>query len=462
MSQRSIFISYRREDSEGQAGRLYEGLAAHFGEDRVFMDVAAIRAGRDFRREIEERVASCAVLLVLIGRQWLEARDAAGQRRLDDPADFVRLETGAALAKPQITVVPVLVSGARMPEAKDLPPDLKDMVFRNAAPLSHQRWDGDLEALIADIEDIMNPPEDPAKAKAQGPVARAGKRRRGPGQGAAPWLRWTAVGLGLTLVLALGLFGFNLVQSQRQLADFRAQAQAASEAASAAEAAVQAAKAKEEAALADVAAAAAAAASAQRALVEAEAQAQAASQASAAEQARAEAAAAELRAAEDRARREAEAKTAAAEATRLAAEQAREAASQQTQRSVEARQRLQRAGGEPAGGAAAAGRLDIPNWTLRAGCGGAAIAINGTASFRIVPQGNGVLVEQRFSGSGGGYTAEFAGQQAFDSPQTSYEVTARGKLSGERSFGAAWTVRVEAPAGTAPASARGVRFRSEC
>jgi len=485
MSQGSIFISYRREDSEGQAGRLYEGLAAHFGEDRVFMDVAVIRAGRDFRREIEERVAGCAVLLTVIGRQWLEARNAAGQRRVDDPADFVRLETSAALARPDITVVPVLVGGARMPEAEDLPAALQDMAFRNAVPLTHQRWDSDLEVLIADIEDIMQPA---ARADA-GRGKRPGRRRRGPGQGLAPGVRLGLLGLGVVAAAALALIGFKLFETNQRLGEFQQQATAAATAASAAEAAALAARAKEEAARAEAAVAAASAAAAQQALADAEtrAQAAAAAQATAEEQARAERDAAQLREAQERAAQESQAKAAAAEATRVAAEDARKAAAEQSRRSEEARLRLNRAA--PAGGAPTAvgtaaipattpatavdprssaeasgpgGQLNVPNWPLRAGCGGSDVNVTGTASFRIQPQGSGVLVRQRYSGSGGGYTAEFTGQQVFERPQASYEMTARGEFKGPRSFNAAWTVRIDARGGSTPASARGLRFQSEC
>jgi hypothetical protein len=93
----SIFLSYRREDSEGQAGRLYDDLVAVFGPDSVFMDVTAIQPGRDFRKSIDQSLNSCGVFLSLIGKSWLTAKDTSGQRRQDDPADFVRLETGAAL-----------------------------------------------------------------------------------------------------------------------------------------------------------------------------------------------------------------------------------------------------------------------------------------------------------------------------------------------------------------------------
>jgi hypothetical protein len=109
---RAIFISYRRDDSEGEAGRLFDDLVKHFGEASVFIDVAGIEVGRDFRKAIDESVASCGVLLAVIGRSWPEAKNETGQWRLDDPSDFVRLETASAL-KRDIPVIPVLVHGAK-------------------------------------------------------------------------------------------------------------------------------------------------------------------------------------------------------------------------------------------------------------------------------------------------------------------------------------------------------------
>jgi hypothetical protein len=144
---RAIFISYRRDDTEGQAGRLFDDLKQHFGEGAVFMDVAGLEAGRDFRRAIDDQVASCGVLLAIIGKNWLMASDGAGARRLDDPMDFVRLETASAL-KRDIPVVPVLVQGARMPRAEDLPDNLKELSFRNGVELTHARWDSDVQVLI--------------------------------------------------------------------------------------------------------------------------------------------------------------------------------------------------------------------------------------------------------------------------------------------------------------------------
>lgn len=156
---RSIFLSYRRDDSEGEAGRLFDDLVGHFGQDSVFMDVAAIEPGRDFRKAIDESVATCGVLLAVIGREWTEARNEAGQRRLDDPFDFVRLETASAL-KRDIPVIPVLVHGAKMPRSDQLPDGLKELAFRNGVELTHARWNSDLQLLIKALRAHV---EDPTK-----------------------------------------------------------------------------------------------------------------------------------------------------------------------------------------------------------------------------------------------------------------------------------------------------------
>src|SRR5205814_1054031 len=154
MAMKGIFISYRREDSAGYAGRLYDRLAAHFGADRVFMDVEGIEPGVDFVDAIESAGASCEVLIVISGNEWLAA-DATGKRRLDDPKDFVRIETAAALAR-VIRVVPVLVEDAAMPGADQLPADLAPLARRQALELSNKQWDATSGELIRTIEKILN------------------------------------------------------------------------------------------------------------------------------------------------------------------------------------------------------------------------------------------------------------------------------------------------------------------
>lgn len=154
---RTIFINYRRSDAEGEAGRLFDELALHFGAESIFMDVAAIEPGRDFRKAIDQSVAACSVLLALIGREWLDSADATGSRRLDDPNDFVRIELASALRR-DIPVVPVLVRGAKMPQPDQLPDDLKDLAYRNAVELTHARWKSDVQVLIHALRPCMDAP----------------------------------------------------------------------------------------------------------------------------------------------------------------------------------------------------------------------------------------------------------------------------------------------------------------
>jgi PASTA domain/TIR domain len=165
---RAIFISYRREDAEGEAGRLFDDLVGVFGEDSVFMDVAAIDKGIDFRKAIDDNVSTCGVLLAIIGKDWVDAKNEAGQRRLDDAADFVRLETGSAL-KRDIPVIPVLVHGARMPRAEQLPDDLKNLVYRNGVELTGARWRSDVQALIQSLRPHVG--ETKSTPEVQGQVA---------------------------------------------------------------------------------------------------------------------------------------------------------------------------------------------------------------------------------------------------------------------------------------------------
>jgi hypothetical protein len=152
-----IFISYRRDDSAGYAGRLYDRLVAHFGPENVFMDVEGIEPGLDFVEAIEEAVSSCRVLIVIIGDEWTHGTDAAGRRRLDDPNDFIRLETGTAL-KRSIRVVPVLVGGAVMPLADELPEELKPLTRRQAIEINHKQWEASSGELIRTLEGILKLP----------------------------------------------------------------------------------------------------------------------------------------------------------------------------------------------------------------------------------------------------------------------------------------------------------------
>src|SRR5262249_46294491 len=125
-----IFISYRRDDSAGHAGRLTDRLEQEFGRDSLFIDVDAIPLGVNFVKVLYEEVSKCGMLLAVIGPNWLDARDEDGNPRLQNPSDFVRIEIAAALQR-DIPVIPILLDGARIPRAIGLPDDIKELASRN-------------------------------------------------------------------------------------------------------------------------------------------------------------------------------------------------------------------------------------------------------------------------------------------------------------------------------------------
>ena len=141
-----IFVSYRRDDASGWAGRLYEHLAREWGPDRVFMDIDAIAPGEDFRQAIARTIETCDVVLVVIGPNWLTILDEAGHRRLENETDTHRAEVVAALAG-DVRVIPVLVGGAAMPAVAELPEPLRELAYRNAARVDDRRFSSDVEML---------------------------------------------------------------------------------------------------------------------------------------------------------------------------------------------------------------------------------------------------------------------------------------------------------------------------
>jgi len=178
-----IFLSYRRSDAPGFAGRLAEDLEAALGRGSVFRDLDDIRPGEDFVGVIQRELATVGVALVMIGPAWLTASAEArveSKRRLDDPEDYVRLEilTALASAKP---VIPLLVNGAVMPREADLPEALRALARRQAFILTDANWKADVARLLAEVHPLL--------------PRRAALWRR-------PW-PWLA-GAGLALALALG------------------------------------------------------------------------------------------------------------------------------------------------------------------------------------------------------------------------------------------------------------------
>jgi hypothetical protein len=146
----SVFVSYRRGDAPGHAGRLYDRLVERFGEAKVFKDLDSLEPGADFLEVVEETIARCDSLVAVIGRNWLPAKQG-GEPGLDDPNNWVRLEIGNAL-KRRIRVIPVLVQDAPMPSPADLPDDLKALTRRHAVELSEAAWTAQVNKLIDSLQ----------------------------------------------------------------------------------------------------------------------------------------------------------------------------------------------------------------------------------------------------------------------------------------------------------------------
>lgn len=154
MNAKGIFVSYRRDETAGYAGRLADRLNEHFGEHKIFRDIDSIDPGLDFVEAIRRAVDSSEVLIAVIGRNWSSATDASGRERLQDPHDYVRMEIAAALER-NIRVIPVLVQGATMPSTSELPDDLVSLTRRNAFELHDTSWNDDVRRLVAALERVV-------------------------------------------------------------------------------------------------------------------------------------------------------------------------------------------------------------------------------------------------------------------------------------------------------------------
>lgn len=207
---RPIFLSYRRDDTEGEAGRLYDDLARTFGEHCIFMDVVGISPGVDFRKVIDENVSQCGVLLALIGPTWATISGDDGKRRLENPNDFVRLEIATAL-KRDIAVIPVLVHGAHMPHQEQLPDALQDLAFRNSVEITHARWNSDVQLLMNALQAYVAAPQQGRNrpVHAEVPVQLPPPYPRGPQSMPTTKSRrplYAVAGIVLALLIGAGVF----------------------------------------------------------------------------------------------------------------------------------------------------------------------------------------------------------------------------------------------------------------
>ncbi|QKV74882.1 toll/interleukin-1 receptor domain-containing protein [Amycolatopsis sp. Hca4] len=146
----AIFVNFRNGDDNYAAGLLYLELAAHLGESRVFRSTDSLRAGQEWERQILGTLSRSDVVLVVIGRSWLDARDERGRRRLWLRHDWVRREIALALRDGK-EVIPVLLDGRDRLKAAELPPSIRDLARRQSVRLDHRRLRADLAGLVHHI-----------------------------------------------------------------------------------------------------------------------------------------------------------------------------------------------------------------------------------------------------------------------------------------------------------------------
>lgn len=196
-----VFISYRRRDASGHAGRLYDAMAARFHERNVFMDVD-MAPGVDFVDRIRQAVGACHVLLVVMGPHWAGLLAEEGSAGPADAEDFVRLEVETALRRPDVTVIPVLVAGARMPEPSQLPQELRPLARRNALELSDMRWRFDVQRLVSTLNELLAGSTGVHEVPPQAAPASAGRTR--------PWFQFLLEGILVAVAAGLVARGLSL------------------------------------------------------------------------------------------------------------------------------------------------------------------------------------------------------------------------------------------------------------
>ena len=197
-----IFISYRREDSQWPADRLHQALKPVVADPRkdIFIDVDNIPLGVDFADHLGAQVGQCDILLAMIGRGWIEARNPeTGQRRLDDAKDFVRIEIATALRR-GIKVVPILVDGASIPKEHELPDDLRPLATRNGMELQRMNFDADVARLIRGLGLSEAPRSSKVSAKAE---------KEQPSGKLMLW-GWIALAISGPLMFAAMSYSFNM------------------------------------------------------------------------------------------------------------------------------------------------------------------------------------------------------------------------------------------------------------
>jgi hypothetical protein len=174
-----VFLSYRRGDVPGHAGRLADALRQRLGANSVFQDVVAIAPGQDFMAAIDRALDDCDAVLAVIGPSWLTAATPQGAPRLHEAGDYVRLELSRALNR-NVRVIPVLIGSASLPAATELPNELQGLVRRQAVVLHDETWHQDVNGLVGSL-----------RGEATGPTTRRP--------------RWLVPGVAVAVALVVGV-----------------------------------------------------------------------------------------------------------------------------------------------------------------------------------------------------------------------------------------------------------------
>jgi tetratricopeptide (TPR) repeat protein len=145
-----LFISYRRTDGGGWAGRLNDHLSLRFGSNLVWQDVDDLKVGKDYLPQILKKIKSSDAILIVIGPHWLKD----GQQRLKNPKDVLRQEILQSL-KSKAAVIPTLVGGASMPPANKLPLAIRRLIDRDGVALRDEDWARSMQFLFERLQDIV-------------------------------------------------------------------------------------------------------------------------------------------------------------------------------------------------------------------------------------------------------------------------------------------------------------------
>lgn len=454
---RDVFISYRRSDTGGYAGRLLDALEERFDGLKFFRDIEDLEPGADFPQAIEGKLSQCEAMLVVIGPTWASVAGPTGPR-IKEADDFVRIEVAAALARSDVRVIPVLVGGATLPRAQDLPAELRGLTMRQHVELSDTRWDFDVERLGK----ALDPSRRTAWLSGKAPIALAAAALVAAVAGGGYWFLGSAPSAprGPQRADLDSAPDRRLAEAEQELKLAEVEAKKAKAAAERAEFEARKRRADADARQADEAKAQAIAADTKKAAELAMAKSSSAD-VSDADRSRAEAEATALAKRSEAAQREADVKAAETLAARRTADEARADAQLKSRQAAAAASTVARVAARGAT-ASSPTSLVLP-WTLSSGgCGAGELTVRGTATFRIETTSRGVVVTEEFRGTGNGFAVKVTGRATFDRPRQRYDVPTSGEWRGAKVFKSSGTDQVLSSDGKSPRSARLVTIRSNC